>query len=47
MRAGIETASPAPLIDVDRNAADPYRAYLHVAIENLPAYRWVHPDEER
>src|SRR4051794_5863681 len=33
----IETAAPAPLIDVDGDAgADSDRADLHVAIENMP-----------
>ena len=39
MRAGIEPATPAPLIDVGKDAgADPNRADLNVAIENLPAF---------
>src|SRR5258705_3746575 len=39
LRSRIEAAAPAPLVDVDRDAgADPDRADLHVAIENLPAF---------
>jgi hypothetical protein len=35
----METAAPAPLINIGRDAgADPDRANLNVAIKNLPAF---------